>query len=86
MGDIKAFNNAGINDNPNTITNVNGTTARVVDLFMTKQELSDLQAQVNQNTENFEDIYDGAPVSLNSFGELAENLDLDDFIEALYDE
>ena len=83
MGDIKPLNSAGINDDPNTITNAEGTTARVIDLFMTKQEMAELQNQVASNTETVSDIVDGAPDSMDTFKEVSDNLDFDAFMDAL---
>lgn len=83
MGDIKAFNSAGINDDPNTVTNANGTTGRVIDLFMTKQELEALQNQVTSNTNTVSEVVQDAPEELNSFKEVSDELDVDSFLSAL---
>jgi len=86
MGDIKAFNSAGVNDDPNTVTNANGTTGRVIDLFMTKQELEDLQNQVAANAETVSGVIQDAPEELNSFKEVSDELDVDSFMSALNSE
>ena len=83
MGDIKVYNSAGVNDNPNTITSVNSTVGRVIDLFMTKQEMAELKSQVETNTQSVTEVTEDAPVSLNTFKELADNLNVSEFLEAL---
>ena len=83
MGDIKVHNSAGANDNPQTVTSVNNTVGRVIDLFMTKQEMEELNNQVAANSQNVIEMTEGAPVSLNSFKEVSDNLDVDSFLAAL---
>jgi hypothetical protein len=83
MGDIKVHNSAGVNDNPQTVTSVNNTVGRVIDLFMTKQELEELNNQVAANSQNVTEMVKDAPVSLNSFKEVSDNLDVDSFLAAL---
>ncbi|HAT53211.1 MAG TPA: hypothetical protein DCS80_08150 [Betaproteobacteria bacterium] len=86
MGDISVHNSAGANDNPNTVTSVNANVGRVVDLFMTKEEAAIIQSQVNANTENVTEVVENAPVSLNTFKELSDNLQVSDFLAALGDD
>lgn len=86
MGDIKVYNSAGVNDNPNTVTSVNANVGRVIDLFMTKEEAAIIQSQVNVNTENVTEVVENAPVSLNTFKELSDNLRVSDFLAALGDD
>lgn len=81
--EIKIFNSAGVNDSAETITHANGTTARVIDLFMTKQEMEDLQNQVDQNTSSVAEVTKDAPESLNTFKEVSDELDFDAFLSAL---
>ena len=83
MGDIKAFNSAGVNDTPETITNVNGVTARVIDLFATKQEAETIQSQVTTNTQSVTEVVQDAPEALNTFKEVSDELDVDAFMAAL---
>lgn len=83
MGDIKVYNSAGVNDSSQTVTSVNNQVGRVIDLFMTKQEMEALNNQVNENTQNVVEMTDGAPVSLNSFKEVSDNLDVGSFLAAL---
>lgn len=83
MGDIKVHNSAGANDNPQTVTSVNNTVGRVIDLFMTKQEMEELNNQVAANSQNVIEMTEGAPVSLNSFKEVSDNLDVGSFLAAL---
>ena len=52
MGDIKVHNSAGVNDSSQTVTSVNNTVGRVIDLFMTKQEMEELNNQVAANSQN----------------------------------
>jgi hypothetical protein len=86
MGDISVHNSAGVNDNPNTVTSVNANVGRVIDLFMTKEEAAIIQSQVNVNTENVTEVVENAPVSLNTFKELSDNLRVSDFLAALGDD
>ena len=83
MGDIQVHNSAGANDDVNTVTSVNSTVGRVIDLFMTKEEMSALQNQVESNTQSVTEVTEDAPVSLNTFKELADNLNVNEFLEAL---
>lgn len=83
MGDIKVHNSAGANDNPQTVTSVNNTVGRVIDLFMTKQEMEELNNQVAANSQNVTEMVKDAPVSLNSFKEVSDNLDVGSFLAAL---
>ena len=83
MGDIKVHNSAGENDSSQTVTSVNNQVGRVIDLFMTKQEMEALNNQVTENTQNVVEMTDGAPVSLNSFKEVSDNLDVSSFLAAL---
>ena len=86
MGDISVHNSAGANDNPNTITSVNSKVGRVIDLFMTREEAEVIQSQVNVNTTNVTEVVENAPVSLNTFKELSDNLQVSEFLAALEDE
>lgn len=83
MGDIKVHNSAGVNDSSQTVTSVNNTVGRVIDLFMTKQEMEELTNQVAANSQNVIEMTEGAPVSLNSFKEVSDNLDVGSFLAAL---
>lgn len=86
MGDISVHNSAGANDNPNTITSVNANVGRVIDLFMTREEAAIIQNQVDTNTLEVTEVVENAPVSLNTFKELSDNLQVSDFLAALEDE
>lgn len=86
MGDISVHNSAGVNDNPNTVTSVNANVGRVIDLFMTKEEAAVIQSQVDVNTESVTEVVENAPVSLNTFKELSDNLRVSDFLAALGDD
>jgi len=86
MGDISVHNSAGANDNPNTITSVNANVGRVIDLFMTREEAAIIQNQVDTNTLEVTEVVENAPVSLNTFKELSDNLQVSEFLAALEDE
>jgi len=86
MGDISVHNSAGANDSPNTVTSVNANVGRVIDLFMTKEEAEAIQSQVNSNTTSVTEVTEDAPVSLNTFKELSDNLQVSDFLAALGDD
>lgn len=86
MGDISVHNSAGANDNPNTITSVNSKVGRVIDLFMTREEAAIIQSQVDTNTQEVTEVVENAPVSLNTFKELADNLNVNEFLAALEDD
>lgn len=86
MGDISVHNSAGANDNPNTITSVNSKVGRVIDLFMTREEAAIIQSQVDTNTQEVSEVVENAPVSLNTFKELADNLNVNEFLAALEDD
>ena len=85
MGDIKVFNSAGLNDSQNTVTSLNGIVGRVKDLFLSKTEAQEIEQKVEINTQNVADVVEDAPVSLNTFKEIADNLDLNEFYAALDD-
>lgn len=80
MGDIKVFNDAGLNDTPDTVTSYNGQVARVSEFIKNLQELTDA---VTENTQTVQGITEGASTSLDSFKEVEENMSVDDFIAAL---
>lgn len=86
MGDISVHNSAGANDDPNTITSVNSKVGRVIDLFMTREEAAIIQSQVETNTQTVTEVTEDAPVSLNTFKELSDNLQVSDFLAALEDD
>jgi hypothetical protein len=85
MGDIKVFNSAGINDSENTVTSLGGVVGRVKDLFLSKTEAQEIEQKVEVNTQNVTQVVEDAPVSLNTFKEIADNLDLNEFYAALDD-
>ena len=85
MGDIKVFNSAGLNDSQNTVTSLNGVVGRVKDLFLSKTEAQEIEQKVEVNTQNVAEVVEDAPVSLNTFKEIADNLDLNEFYAALED-
>ena len=85
MGDIKVFNSAGLNDSEDTVTSLGGVVGRVKDLFLSKTEAEVIEQKVEVNTQNVTQVVEDAPVSLNTFKEIADNLDLNEFYAALED-
>ena len=83
MGDIKVFNDAGLNDTPDTVTSYNGQVARVSEFIENLQELT---TAVTENTQTVQNMTEGASSSLDSFKEVEENMSVDDFIAALNDD
>jgi len=81
MGDIKVFNSAGENDSENTVTSVGTTVGRVKDLFVLKQDLSELENKVQTNSTNFTTLTQGAPEDLDTLKEISDNLDFNSFLE-----
>lgn len=82
MGDIKVFNDAGLNDTPDTVTSYNGQVARVSEFIKNLQELTDA---VTENTQTVQNITEGASTSLDTFKEVEDNLDINDFFAAFDD-
>ena len=83
MGDIKVFNDAGLNDPVDTVTSYNGQVARVSEFIENLQELT---TAVTENTQTVQNITEGASSSLDSFKEVEENMSVDDFLAALNDD
>ena len=82
MGDIKVFNDAGLDDNPDTVTSYNGQVARVSEFIKNLQELTNA---VTENTQTVQNITAGSSESLDSFKEFEDNLDINDFFAAFED-
>ena len=83
MGDIKVFNDAGLNDTPDTVTSYNGQVARVSEFI---ENLQQLTSAVTENTQTVQNITEGASSSIDSFKEVEENMSVDDFLAALNDD
>ena len=83
MGDIKVFNDAGLNDPVDTVTSYNGQVAQVSEFIENLQELT---TAVTENTQTVQNITEGASSSLDSFKEVEENMSVDDFLAALNDD
>ena len=83
MGDVKIFNSAGENDNENTITSSGSSVGRVKDLYMLKSEITELEQKVETNTSNFSNLVQDAPEEMDTLKEVADNLDLESFLDAL---
>lgn len=80
MGDIKVFTDAGVNDNSSTITSYNGQVTRVSEFI---ENLQDLTTAVQENTQVVQNITSGADPAMDTFAEVSEQLDPQDFIDAL---
>ncbi len=91
MGDIKIFNAAGGEDPPTTVTPTPGTSVgKVQDLFVSNERLEEvlekienLEAQADANTQEIQDVTQGAPETLDTFKDVSDNMDVDDFIAGL---
>ncbi len=80
MGDIKVFNDAGLNDLPSTITSYNGRVARISTFI---GDLQTLTQTVVDNTQAVNNMVQGADPSMDTFAEVSEQLDPQDFLDAL---
>lgn len=80
MGDIKVYNDASVNDNPNNVTSYNGEVTRVSTFIDNLQALTDTVAQ---NTAVVQNMTQDANEDFDSFKEVQDNMSIDDFIEAL---
>ena len=80
MGDIKVYNDASVNDNPNNVTSYNGEVTRVSTFIDNLQALTDTVAQ---NTAVVQNITQDANEDFDTFKEVQDNMSIDDFIEAL---
>jgi hypothetical protein len=75
------------------MTSSGPTTARVIDLFVTQDQISGIiqnsaqislnTAQVSIATQAVAELQAGAPASMDTFAEVAEELDMQDFLDAL---
>ena len=89
MGDLRIFNSAGTDDNPNTVTSTGSAYGRVEDLFATKEEISGIiqnSENISLNSANIQDVLSGAPAEMDSFKEVADEIGpeaMQDFLDAL---
>jgi hypothetical protein len=86
MGDLRVFNSAGESDDPNTVTSYNSSVGRISDLFVAKEDLQDLTAAIENNTNAVQGITQGSSSSFDTFSEVEENLSIDAFLSAWDDE
>ena len=80
MGDIKVFNDAGLNDPSSTITSYQGQVARISTFI---GDLQTLTQTVQDNTSAVQNLVQGADPSMDTFAEVSEQLDPQDFLDAL---
>ncbi|MAT87090.1 MAG: hypothetical protein CL532_00860 [Aestuariivita sp.] len=86
MGNAQVLNSAGVNDTTETMTSSGPTTGRVIDLFVTQEQISGIvqnTAQISLNTTQVSIMQAGAPESMDTFAEVADQLDVQDFLDAL---
>ena len=93
MGNAQVLNSAGVNDTGETMTSSGPTTGRVIDLFVTQDQISGIiqnsaqislnTAQVSINAQAVSELQAGAPETMDTFAEVAEQLDVQDFLDAL---
>lgn len=83
MGDIQTFTSAGADDSGNTITMLDGAYGRVSDFFVTKVSVAAMQTTVDTVRADVTTITDDAPSSLDTFKEVSDEMDVDDFQDAL---
>ena len=86
MGDLRVFNSAGENDDPNTVTSYNSSVGRISDLFVAKEDLQDLTVAIENNTNAVQGITGGASTSFDTFSEVEQQLNIDKFLAAWDDE
>jgi len=80
MGDIKVFNDAGLNDLPSTITSYDGRVARISTFI---DSLEQLTTSVDNNTQAVQNMVTDASPELDSFKEVADNINIEDFLAGL---
>lgn len=79
MGDIKVYNDAGLNDSENTVTSYNGEVTRISEVL---KNLQDLVNSVEDNTAAVQNITSGASENLDSFKEVEDEININDFLAA----
>ena len=80
MGDIKVYNDAGLNDSEKTVTSYNGEVTRISEVLKNLQDLVD---SVESNTSAVQNMTQGASTEMDSFKEVEDQLDPQSFIDAL---
>ncbi len=80
MGDIKVWNDAGLNDDPSNVTSYNGQVGRISDFI---ENLQDLTQTVQENTTAVQNMTSGATPEMDSFKEVSDNMNVQDFLDAL---
>lgn len=79
MGDIKVYNDAGLNDPGDTVTSYNGEVTRISEVLNNLEELIN---SVENNTAAVQNITSGSSESMDSFKEVEDNINIDDFLAA----
>lgn len=80
MGDIKVFNDASLQDTEGTVTSSNNQVSRISTVI---DNLDSLITAVESNTQAVQSMTQGASPELDTFREIEDNLDINDFIAAL---
>lgn len=93
MGNLRVLNSAGVNDPAETMTSSGPTTGRAIDLFVTQPQIQGMiqnsaqislnTAQVSLATQAISEIQAGAPPELDTFAEIASEIDDNAFQEFL---
>jgi endonuclease IV len=79
MGDISVYNDAGLNDGENTVTSYNGQVTRISEVL---KNLEDLINSVENNTAAVQNMAGGASENFDSFKEVEDNVNIEDFLAA----
>lgn len=80
MGDIKVFTDARLNESADTVTSYNGSVARVSTFL---DSLQDLTNSVQANTQAVQNMTSGSTPEMDSFKEVSDNINIEDFIAGL---
>ena len=93
MGNLRVLNSAGVNDPAETMTSSGPTTGRAIDLFVTQPQVAGIiqnsaqislnTAQVSINSQVVSSLQANAPADMDTFAEIAEQLDVQSFLDAL---
>lgn len=80
MGSIKIWNDAGLNDDPSNVTSYDGQVGRISKFI---DNLEQLTTSVDNNTQVVQNMMADASPELDSFKEVAENININDFLAGL---
>ena len=93
MGNLRVLNSSGVNDPVETMTSSGPTTGRAIDLFVTQPQIEGMiqnSAQISLNTASVSinaqavsSLQAGAPANMDTFAEVAEQIDFNDFLAGL---